>query len=66
MKLLSLQKLKTVLNYCDQSDNCMLSKYDMQDLLETFGDDYFVSGGNDSMECIKKSDFDYKKGWKFR
>lgn len=66
MKLISVKKLKDLMSHCTERDDYLIDDDDLVGLLNTFGDDYFMSEFNHtSMECTKENKKDYSNGWKF-
>lgn len=67
MKLISVKKLKDLMNHCKQCDDYLIDQEDLVGLLKEFGDDYFISEFNrNELELTNENKKDYSNGWKFR
>ena len=66
VKLISVKKLKDLMSHCTERDEFLVDKETLADLIDEFGDDYFISEfSRTTMELTKEHKKDYSNGWKF-
>lgn len=67
MKLISVKKLKDLMSHCTERDEFLVDKETLADLIDEFGDDYFISEfSRTTMELTNENKKDYSNGWRFR